>query len=775
METVNLIQVWIDMRAGRGFVNVGKGRAGHLWNGAETLCLRGGDGDVKHLDELLASYCTPCKVCYGDAERIAAEYLAEQADEVAGSAGHGTAETDSVAPVGTAEQGEGGAMTYTVRYTRGTNHIEGVAERTVSGKDSADSVGYYAQSACATLTRSGATMGVSKSFESLADALAHARIVGQRAVCKRCEAAAEAAIAAEAATAETAADPAPFYCRTFSATARHIINPEARTRTLCGHAVSLPDIYKDDSGNWVRPDAWMILDLPPCKGCERSANSRGIQPTHGELADAPSASMSEDNNEGNEMSAPKGLHTVKVGFEGKTYHLWDGESDTLLCGRKADGPNVFDHLDPTCKTCVKRAPETEETPEMPAAKNNAAADKPDVEQLQSDFYDTLDRLKAVVAEGTPSKANMVEELAAEAELIVGKLPANQRVEKRAEIKSAKTPAAAPETAAVAVKDIEDLSTIDGVKELQDEATAKVRESLKLGKEASSKAEEVARIVINMRSLAPNPATGLPDLMAERKPTKDGSGKIFAAIKEEIGVEDKETEAVFNSVQRSIQNKFSDVLVEWIRAMDQPESWETFAELFPAAAEMVAESTEEATKAHNDAVAAAEESGEDFDSDSLPAPLSPSEALYKLYESKNVKLTRRGRTEVELERKRVAAVTKARVALVAATDAVEALGESADEETRTAAEKAAEEAAAKVKAAEAKLPEKVLKEIPAAKVRSKGDKLKERVSKSRDVISAVTEEGTFKKLEADEKAALLADLEALNGFIAARMAALKAAK
>ncbi|GAA3374689.1 hypothetical protein [Streptomyces racemochromogenes] len=69
----------------------------------------------------------------------------------------------------------------------------------------------------------------------------------------------------------------PFYARTFSATTRHIIKPDTgNTRTLCGHGVSLPEEYVTEDGTVERPAGWMIVDLPPCKGCERSAKARNL-------------------------------------------------------------------------------------------------------------------------------------------------------------------------------------------------------------------------------------------------------------------------------------------------------------------------------------------------------------------------------------------------------------------------------------------------------------------------------------------------------------------
>jgi hypothetical protein len=71
----------------------------------------------------------------------------------------------------------------------------------------------------------------------------------------------------------------PYYARTFSATTRHVINPDAPGGTLCGHRVSLRDEFVGDDGvTIIRPAAWMILDLPPCERCTRSEAARGMTP-----------------------------------------------------------------------------------------------------------------------------------------------------------------------------------------------------------------------------------------------------------------------------------------------------------------------------------------------------------------------------------------------------------------------------------------------------------------------------------------------------------------
>jgi hypothetical protein len=96
---------------------------------------------------------------------------------------------------------------FSIKYNRTTNHIAGIAERTVSNQSAENAnrygaVAYYAENACGSLTRYRFADGAS--FESLADALEAARKAGGRKLCKTCEKAAEAALAAaEAAEAET--------------------------------------------------------------------------------------------------------------------------------------------------------------------------------------------------------------------------------------------------------------------------------------------------------------------------------------------------------------------------------------------------------------------------------------------------------------------------------------------------------------------------------------------------------------------------------------------
>jgi hypothetical protein len=81
---------------------------------------------------------------------------------------------------------------FTIKYNRTTNHIAGMEVRTTGGgSDQGGHVSYYAQNTCGSLTRSRLATGAS--FETLAEAVAAARITGGRKLCKTCAKAADAA------------------------------------------------------------------------------------------------------------------------------------------------------------------------------------------------------------------------------------------------------------------------------------------------------------------------------------------------------------------------------------------------------------------------------------------------------------------------------------------------------------------------------------------------------------------------------------------------------
>lgn len=77
-------------------------------------------------------------------------------------------------------------MSFTIRYNRTSNHIEGLD---ITSQDSADGLD-YAMSACSALSRGLTRFAKGPTFETPAEALAHAKLLRQRKMCAKCEAAA---------------------------------------------------------------------------------------------------------------------------------------------------------------------------------------------------------------------------------------------------------------------------------------------------------------------------------------------------------------------------------------------------------------------------------------------------------------------------------------------------------------------------------------------------------------------------------------------------------
>lgn len=97
-------------------------------------------------------------------------------------------------------------MSYTIRYTRTTNHITGLGCTTTGrGDESGGVVGYYAQNPCGVLTRSGSVMMTGKTFDDLDEVMAFTQ-GSIRKTCRNCLKALAAEIEREAAHDERVAD-----------------------------------------------------------------------------------------------------------------------------------------------------------------------------------------------------------------------------------------------------------------------------------------------------------------------------------------------------------------------------------------------------------------------------------------------------------------------------------------------------------------------------------------------------------------------------------------
>ncbi|MGY5131286.1 hypothetical protein ACWGJW_02495 [Streptomyces nigrescens] len=588
-----------------------------------------------------------------------------------------------------------GAMTYTVKYNRTTNHIDGLNVRTAStGEERGGVVAAYSQNACGSLTRYSFANG--STHENLADALAAAR-AGGRKLCKTCESSAEAQLAAEA---------------------------EAASETPHGEEVGREADASAKIAVWLGDDATSQVSTNLYK--------------------------SDPGNSMTELWERCSLESEKRFREDATRLLGDLTEVSGDALKSADWHELF--------TWFSSNDETESDEMATKGKKTAAAPKAanvDVDALISDVHATIDQMKAVdpAEEGAATRVN---DLAHEAEEKIRQLPTNKRTALRGQVRDARKVAdpKKPEAEAVSgtiVRVADDFNEVEGVPELIQLGTDKVREGVALGLRLSTAGEAVANINLDIRTRIINPDTGLPDLMADRKTTKNAASEVYRKAKADIAEDDVVTLGAHNSLVKAAQNKISDVLVEWLRALDNPDSADAFKELFPSAAEIVDSNREAKADGNTDV--------EDWE-------LSPMEVVYKLYEEKGVTLPRKGRTELERERKAAAALEKTRKALEVAKERKETDLDAMDEDEVT--ELNGEIAALEAKATEleAKVPAEARKPVVE---KTAQEKAFAKVEKAEALFTAVTKGAD--KLSDDEKADLKAKLNELVSKIAAEAAKL----
>lgn len=167
--------------------------------------------------------------------------------------------------------------------------------------------------------------------------------------------------------------------------------------------------------------------------------------------------------------------------------------------------------------------------------------------------------------------------------------------------------------------------------LIEEASGYVKEAVSLGVQAQSYAEHIAGLQLAMRKATPHKA-GIPDLIAFHKYTRDQAGLIYVKAAEAIAPEDVDKEDILKSLKRAVRNKNTDVLVGYLFGLDADKEagLEDVRRYYPAAATAYLKAKEEETE---------------------DEPASLTDAVYALYAGKGIELPRKGRTELERERRR----------------------------------------------------------------------------------------------------------------------------
>ncbi|MEU6684424.1 hypothetical protein [Streptomyces sp. NPDC046832] len=410
--------------------------------------------------------------------------------------------------------------------------------------------------------------------------------------------------------------------------------------------------------------------------------------------------------------------------------------------RALDGDKMLGYLHPAVASVVNK----DKGENMPATAKKSTAkpadEKPDADELTSRVHEYVDAIK--VAE----TADAVDANAGQAEDMITKLPTSKRNALRKTVSEAKKarlaelePADAP-SAEVALRDrgngrlapevAEDFYQYDGVKKLVNDGVKYFTEGLNLGLKLGNVGQKLAHTILDVRTRIPNPdANNLPDLMADRKTTKNAAAEIYEKAKRDIADDDVERLAAHASMVRASQNKMSDVLVEWLESFDGPDreqSLNIMRELFPGAEEFLTDDAK------------------------------PSDAIRALYASHEIELPRYGRTEIARYDRRVKAIE-------AATKELETLKESDDDVNP----KAVEELEEKVKELTAEVPADYLAEklapkpekTDAEKTKEALDALKAQVEKAGKRFAKVKAANEKRKAKAEAYAIIRAAADAFD--------------
>ncbi|MDN3259590.1 hypothetical protein QWJ26_07130 [Streptomyces sp. CSDS2] len=166
-----------------------------------------------------------------------------------------------------------------------------------------------------------------------------------------------------------------------------------------------------------------------------------------------------------------------------------------------------------------------------------------------------------------------------------------------------------------------------------EASAHVSAAVNLGVEAQKIAEHVSQLQLTMRKKTPHKA-GVPDLIAHQKYTRNTAALVYKEVADQITDEDVDKVDILKSLKRAVRNKNSDVLVGYLRGLDadKEEGFKEVQTYYPEAAAAYLKAKENETE---------------------EKPASLTEAVYSLYASKGIELPRKGRTELERERRAAA--------------------------------------------------------------------------------------------------------------------------
>ncbi|WP_159391143.1 hypothetical protein [Streptomyces viridochromogenes] len=152
--------------------------------------------------------------------------------------------------------------------------------------------------------------------------------------------------------------------------------------------------------------------------------------------------------------------------------------------------------------------------------------------------------------------------------------------------------------------------VEGVDAVVNDGVKQVRKAVNAGLKTADMARQIAETLLDAR-LKMRTVDDLPDIVADRKYTKDIARDLFLEARKGVTEEDVHRWATHKSLAKAVRNRMSDVVVEYLRGLDD----------------------------NPDAFPAMDRARKEF------PKLSATEAVYALYEKAGTTLPRKGRTEL----------------------------------------------------------------------------------------------------------------------------------
>ncbi|WP_432118492.1 hypothetical protein [Streptomyces sp. bgisy032] len=110
--------------------------------------------------------------------------------------------------------------------------------------------------------------------------------------------------------------------------------------------------------------------------------------------------------------------------------------------------------------------------------------------------------------------------------------------------------------------------VEGVDAIVNHGVRQAKRAVNAGLKAADMARQIAETILEARLRMPNPDTGLPDILADRKYTKNIAHDLFVAAREGVTEEDVHRWATHKSLAKGSRNRMSDVMVDFLKGLDE---------------------------------------------------------------------------------------------------------------------------------------------------------------------------------------------------------------